>query len=287
MTPTYIAGYDGSPESHSAVEVAARLAEPVGAEVVAVNVYPLGSATYWVAVEALVVEQIDRDLRARAEEVLEGLDVPGVRRVAVQAESAARGLQDQAAVMAAEMLVVGTTHHGPFGRLAPGSVGMHLLHGAPCPVVVAPAECGDQPVETIGVAYDGRAESRAALVQADALARRRGARLVVLGATQPLVAPVAMAGAYMPATVMEDAERAFKSMLEEAAATTQTGSDVEVMIGPPAATLTDATANVDLMVTGSRGYGSVGGVLLGSVSRHLVDHAHCPVMVVPRPDQED
>ena len=29
-------------------------------------------------------------------------------------------------------------------------------------------------------------------------------------------------------------------------------------------------------------YGPVRSVLLGSVSRHLVDHANCPVLVIPR-----
>ena len=40
--------------------------------------------------------------------------------------------------------------------------------------------------------------------------------------------------------------------------------------------------HVDLMVSGSRGYGPVRSVLLGSVSRRLVDDAACPVLVVPR-----
>lgn len=36
----------------------------------------------------------------------------------------------------------------------------------------------------------------------------------------------------------------------------------------------------DLIVMGSRGLGVVKGVLLGSVSQHLVEEATCPVMVV-------
>lgn len=38
--------------------------------------------------------------------------------------------------------------------------------------------------------------------------------------------------------------------------------------------------NSDLIVMGSRGLGVVKGVLLGSVSQHLVEQAKCPVMVV-------
>ena len=43
-----------------------------------------------------------------------------------------------------------------------------------------------------------------------------------------------------------------------------------------------ADAGVDLLVTGG-GNGRLRGLLLGSVSRHLVDHAPCPVLVVRRP----
>jgi nucleotide-binding universal stress UspA family protein len=42
-------------------------------------------------------------------------------------------------------------------------------------------------------------------------------------------------------------------------------------------------AGADLLVAGSRGYGPVRRVLLGSVSTQLVHQAHCPVLVVPRP----
>lgn len=43
-----------------------------------------------------------------------------------------------------------------------------------------------------------------------------------------------------------------------------------------------AEAEVDLLVTGAYN-GRVRGLLLGSFSRHLVDHAPCPVLVVRRP----
>lgn len=52
--------------------------------------------------------------------------------------------------------------------------------------------------------------------------------------------------------------------------------------GSPAVVILDFanSENSDLIIMGSRGLGVVKGVLLGSVSQHLVEQAKCPVMVV-------
>jgi len=46
--------------------------------------------------------------------------------------------------------------------------------------------------------------------------------------------------------------------------------------------LVERSAGLDLLVCGSRGYGPVRTVLLGSVSHALAHHARCPLMVLPR-----
>jgi nucleotide-binding universal stress UspA family protein len=48
----------------------------------------------------------------------------------------------------------------------------------------------------------------------------------------------------------------------------------------PVDALTNASARADLVVVGSRGMGLIGSALLGSVSRGVLHHAHCPVAVV-------
>jgi nucleotide-binding universal stress UspA family protein len=54
-----------------------------------------------------------------------------------------------------------------------------------------------------------------------------------------------------------------------------------VVEGHPVEALLQAAAEADLLVVGSRGHGTFAGILLGSVSQRCVQHAPCPVTVVP------
>jgi nucleotide-binding universal stress UspA family protein len=49
-----------------------------------------------------------------------------------------------------------------------------------------------------------------------------------------------------------------------------------------AAALATMSSQVDVLVCGSRGYGPVKTVLLGSVTHALSRHARCPLIVLPR-----
>lgn len=52
--------------------------------------------------------------------------------------------------------------------------------------------------------------------------------------------------------------------------------------GSPAVTIVDFADEIkaDLIVIGSRGLGFVKGVLLGSVSQYVIEHAPCPAVIV-------
>ena len=50
--------------------------------------------------------------------------------------------------------------------------------------------------------------------------------------------------------------------------------------GLPAKVLLDAGVGARMLIVGSRGHGGFTGLLLGSVSSVVAEHAHCPVLVV-------
>jgi nucleotide-binding universal stress UspA family protein len=57
----------------------------------------------------------------------------------------------------------------------------------------------------------------------------------------------------------------------------------EAIEGHPASVLLSAAKNARMLVVGSRGHGGFVGMLLGSVSHHVLAHSVCPVVVVPDP----
>lgn len=61
------------------------------------------------------------------------------------------------------------------------------------------------------------------------------------------------------------------------------GAQVEVRVeqGNASEVLVRDSSDVQHIVVGSRGHGGFTGMLLGSVSQHLVTHARCPVTVMP------
>jgi nucleotide-binding universal stress UspA family protein len=185
----------------------------------------------------------------------------------------------------ADLIVLGSTHHAAIGSVAPGSIAERLLKGARCRLVIAPrAYAGEDHAEdrlrVVAVGFDGMAESQAALDEAAVLAAKFGASVRVIAVDTP-VPPVATAPAEAGAPA-----RDFQTTLHEAAAALP--AEVRALPvfehGDPVEKLLDrAEEGVDLLVLGSRGFGPVMRLLLGSVSARVIREAPCPVMIVPRP----
>ncbi len=280
MPKVHVAGYDGTAESRAAVKFAAQLARPGGGRVIAVTAYEAPAPSLGkggaIAADALLAEEA----RHAAALTLGDLHVEGVERV-TQLGRPAPALCSVAEREDAALIVVGATHRGVLGRIAPGSLAERLVHGAPCAVAVAPAERRSTPIRTIAVAYDGGAESAAALTAAQVLAKEHGATLRVLAACNAptLSVDVPLMEIKSPAFDHLDAD-VQRIVAELPDALHPSG---EVLKGPAGHALVAACERgVDLLIAGSRSYGPLRGALIGSVSRYLVDHASCPVLIVPR-----
>jgi nucleotide-binding universal stress UspA family protein len=56
---------------------------------------------------------------------------------------------------------------------------------------------------------------------------------------------------------------------------------------PAAAALIEAAKDAELLVVGSRGHGGFTGLLLGSVSQQVANHAPCPVVIIRASENEE
>lgn len=279
-----LVGFDGSEGGWDALELARVLADESDGSAVVVSVLfggplPLDLASLSEE-EARPAEPLAREARER----LSGIPVEtraygGASRGFVFTQLAEREDFDA--------IVVGSPHRGAVGRVLLGSLGHSLLNGAPCPVLVAPkgyAREEHPSFRRIAVACDGSPEAKAALGEAEEIARLSNATIEILTVVStPVLAtvPGPVNAGYIPSYPAEPDE-----VIEEAVASIdpRLGAEARRLEGSPELEIAEACEEgVDLLVAGSRGYGPLARVLLGSVSRKLADHAPCPLMVVPRP----
>ena len=61
---------------------------------------------------------------------------------------------------------------------------------------------------------------------------------------------------------------------------------VKAVHGFPVEELVNASKDADMVVLGSRGAGGFTRMLLGSTAGQVVQHAHCPVLIVPPEDRD-
>lgn len=280
-----LVGIDGTTSGEDALAFAQRLATSTGAALRVATVYPYSDVHSRASNEAF-----RRALREDALIVLERAtaelddDVP---RHVIADVSPPRALHHLAEETGAALLVVGSTHRGPVGRVLPGSTGERILHGAPCPVAIVPRDYKShgREIGAIGVGYDGLEESEVALTSACELAHRLGARLRVIQVFDiDYDATPALMPGVSAAAVRDEAQRMRREKLAERVAALAQPAEAEAVFvdGNPGARLADEAAGVDLLVIGSRGYGPVRAVLLGGVAHALVRAAEGPVVVLPR-----
>jgi nucleotide-binding universal stress UspA family protein len=293
--PRVVVGVDTSPGSRAALRYAFTAAARRGAALDVVTAMPLSLP--WLpgpALDAPDVEAVRRDMQTQAQDFGNEVrdDTPGVDKVPthvlVAPGPAAQVLAERAE--GADLLVVGSRGHGAVRSALLGSVALHCLSLASCPVVVvheAPNEF-PQPARIV-VGVDGSDESKGALRAA--LAEGRG-----LGAEVEVVV------AYIPADYWTDPDAAVTSnitqlrshlrqradgLVHQVRSETATEGDPSVptvktvvVEGAASDVLLERSQGAQLLVVGTRGAGAIRGLLLGSVALHCAMHGRCPVLVV-------
>ena len=288
MYRNIVVGYDGTDQSEDALALACRLAAITDGQVTLAFVYRGKSIPVQIGSAAIGVrmgEEAEAVLNRGSKQVPPGISAS---TVALPDSSPAHALHDLAERDHADLIVLGSSKRGPIGRVTAGSVATRLLHGSPCAVAVAGHGSADdlsKAIERIGLGFDASAESELALTAATALARDSGAHLHVITAVEPHPLPYpGYPAAELPDYLItpdigeERIEAALSRVPEAVKATGHT------VLGKPSTALAQHAkdAGLDLLVSGSRGYGPVGRVLLGGVSTKLVRKAPCSVLVVPR-----
>jgi nucleotide-binding universal stress UspA family protein len=285
MERKIIIGYHPEHGGFDAVQLGLLFAEVLSAKPIVVTALPWPD---YLAPPKEMQKQLDTDMAPEFSALSDRFPELDAETRAIACRSGARALHEVADSERAELIVIGSSHRGPVGRTFVAGVGESLMHGAPCALTIAPrgyAERDRLRCERLAVAFDGSPESWSALETAIALAERLGGDLTILTVADYLSYGYTTTWTILTAGELEDAERREKHRLLETAlgrVPDDLPSDGRVLVGSAGITLAEASAEFDLIVSGSRGYGPLRRTLLGSTTRTLIAGSNCPVLVLPR-----
>jgi nucleotide-binding universal stress UspA family protein len=139
-------------------------------------------------------------------------------------------------------------------------------------------------MDTIVVGVDDSAGSQVALEFAAREAAAHGATLRILSAWE--VPPTVLSSGGMAPDLYQGFEDEALRIVREAAARVAelepaVRREERVVEGHAGNALVKEAETADLMIIGRRGHSALSELLLGSTSHQVVDHAKCPVVIVP------
>lgn len=281
MFRTIIVAHDHRDGGRDALALGRLLARSADANIVLAGVIPVGLMPADVEVVWRDEEHEFAD-KVRAE--ADGFD--GEARV-FHSHSVAKGLTELSEEIGADLIVVGSSRRGKVGQVVAGNIARQVLHGAHCAVAVAPigyAEQEHDKIDSIVVGVDGVEESQAAARAAAELATAFDANTTLVSVLEPPPVVYGKGGGGGGVNELKAAQREQleRSLDSAAAAFGSHKPDSQLVEGDPVDALSAAAAEASLLVVGSRGYGPIGRVLLGSTDSKLLDSAPSPMLVWPR-----
>jgi nucleotide-binding universal stress UspA family protein len=281
MFERIVVGYAGDQAGRDAVTLGAGLAAVLRGDLTIVFPYhPLFASVSG--------DMAEKDVRGEVQTLVAGIDdmaAPTYRWTS--SPWPIHGLHELASYEKADLIVFGAAREGLADHLHV-SLMERMVHSAPCAVAVAPANYADgAPGQflRVGVGFSSSEEGISALHLARELATRAGGRMdVIAGAgLEPALASYGFSSPALPEVERQIYEET-KATLERV--TDELGDEVpferEVIRGDPASVLIARSSDLDILMLGSRAYGPVRHVLMGSVSARVMREARCPVLVVPR-----
>jgi nucleotide-binding universal stress UspA family protein len=288
MNTVVAVGYDRALPGERALDLAAHEAARRGGSLIVITAY------HWLTPPepgSFTAADTEATARKAAEEIAHSGAARARRRhpeVPVEARAAAgyAGKVLAAASHEADLLVVGNRGTGGFPGMLLGSTSLRTLAEACCPVIVARGNVLDAH-RRIVAAVDIDENCDAVLDFAFDEAARRGGGLTVMHVWDE---PWIVAYGQQDPGIADDVARIERERDDRLAAAVHAAHDRypethpfhQLAIGSAAGLLVDASRHADLLVTGARRHGEGRhGLLIGPVSQTLVQHAECPVAVVP------
>lgn len=287
-TAPVVVGVDGSEAADLAVQWAAETAAQRRRALRIVHGIDLDATRAVLGTYDVLVPGVTEHLRATAEQ-----RVQNARRLAGRVDSELRIDTEVSDAHPAELLVhesksanmvvLGATDAGDLAHL--GSTLLAVTAHGHGNIVVVRDTGSEQRTRHVGpvvVGVDGRRTSEAAIAAAFAeAAQRRTGLVAVHTATDIVIDETRGLAGLFPARELESA--AHEILAERIAGWQEKYPDVPVVrhvsAAAPSHQLIAWSHNAQLVVVGTRGRGGFRGMLLGSTSNRLVQHAHCPVMV--------
>ena len=276
MFKNVLVGVDGRPTGRDAIALAAALTDPDGKLTLAHARNDVLSPLRAAVPGAIASERETSHKLLERERDHAKVDAELISIVSL---SPGAGLHAQAEEQNADLLVVGSCSHSALGRAMLGNDTRAALNGAPCAVAIAARGYAEHPLPlaNVGVGYNNLPESRAAVTVAQMVAEPTKAQVHALE-----VLPITVYSGFgvVPAVVGADMDE----LLEDANARLNELSDVEgrAVFGLAGEELAAFGDGLDLLVVGSRGYGPMRRLVLGSTSTYLERHARCSLLVLPR-----